>query len=337
QALSALRQQDYTHARDLFQQVVNLNVPGSAVLPRARQELASVSSRLQDQQNFSAAAALQSGGQLAEAQAKFQSLANQNGPFAAQAKARLQQIGQTLAAEAKKKTQSEALQASLAKFRELEGGGQFGAARALIAGISGQGGDSSQLESELNQRETTALQTLTTRYDEAAGAKDTQQLKSLASEFHALSAQGGSAAAEAQHYAAVVIPADLKQIEASEKPAAPAAPAAVAPQVTVLTSGNYQPWRGPVRRDQLLPEYNIDGGLKAVSLAVPAVRGAPPGSVAIVKINIDATGSVTPDHVINDTSGKGPLLIEACRHWKFRPPSVRGKPVRTSVSVEVKF
>ncbi|MGH9450163.1 MAG: protein kinase domain-containing protein, partial [Terriglobia bacterium] len=308
QAQSALRRQDFTRARDLFQQVVNLNAPGSALLPEARQELASLSSRLQEQQDFNAAVTLQNGGQLAQAQAKFQAVVNQNGPLSGQAQARLQQITQTLTAQEKQKAQSQALQANITKFKNLEAQGEYSQARTLLAVIGQQGGSAGALGTELNEREAAALQTLTGQYDQAVAAKDTQQLERLAPEFRALAAEGGSGGSAAGAFASTRIPAALKQIAASEKPAAaPAAPPAPAraPEVSVLTSGNYQPWRGPVRRGQLLPEYNIEGGLTAVSLALPHFQGAPPGSIASIKINIDEAGDVTPDHVINDTSGQG--------------------------------
>lgn len=339
QAQDAIRRHDLSRARDLFQQVVNLDVPGSTLLPKARQQLASLNGQLQQQQDFNAAVALENGGQLAQAEAKFQTIAGAGGPIASQAQTRLTQIEAALAQQQKQKAQTQALEQNVAKFKELEAHGQFSDARALASVIGKQGGNASALEAELVEQQGSAFQTLVTQYDQAASAKDATQLKRLAPEFRSLASQGGSTASAATHYASVAIPTALKQLLASAQPAAPVVrrPAARAPQVTVLTSGNYQPWRGPVHRDQLLPEYNIDGGLKALNLAVPPISGAPPGSVAIMKINIDESGNVTPDHVINDTSGEGPALLQACKSWKFNPPTVRGKPVRTSVSVKVTF
>lgn len=339
QAQGALRRHDLSHARDYFQQVVNLDVPGSLLLPKARQQLADLNSELQQQQDFNAAVTLENGGQLTQAEAKFQSIVTAGGPLSAQAQSRLQQIQGDLTQQEKQKAQGEALQANLAKLKDLEARGRFSEARALANTIGKQGGNLAALESELSQQQGEAFQSLVTQYDQAASAKDIPQLQRLASEFRNFASQGGANASAASNYASEEIPNALKQLTASERAVAPPAPkpAALVPQVAVLTSSDYQPWRGPVRRGQLLPEYNIEGGLKAVNLALPPVEGAPAGSVAIIKINIDEAGNVTPDHVINDTSGQGPALLDACKSWKFRPPTVRGKSVRTSVSVKVTF
>ena len=70
---------------------------------------------------------------------------------------------------------------------------------------------------------------------------------------------------------------------------------------------------------------------------MPPVRGAPSGSFVTVKINIDENGDVSPDHVLLDPSGVGPAVMDAAKKWKFNPPMVKGKTVKTSVAVKVTF
>lgn len=346
QAQRALRRQDYTGARDLFQQVVNLNVPNSTLLPQAQSELTKLDAQVKAQQNFNAAAAMETSGQLVQAQAQFQSIANAGGPLAAQAKTRAAQIGQQISAQQAKQSQAkaQALQSSLGQFKDFENRGDFRQARGLLASIGQEGGNVASLQSELDGLEQQSMEKLTSQFNQAVSAKNAAALRQLAPQFQSLAAQGGSQSSAAGDYALNRIPAALGQIATAQaaaqneqsKPPAPA-PATGAAHVTVLTSGTYRPYNGPIRRDQLLPEYNIDGGLKAVSLSLPAISGAPDGSVVILKINIDENGNVSPDHVINDTSGQGPAVLAASSHWKFQPPQARGKPVKTSVAVEVKF
>lgn len=344
QAQRALRRQDYTGARDLFQQVVNLNVPNSTLLPQAQSELTKLDAQVKAQRDFNAAAAMETSGQLAQAETQFQTIANGGGPLATQAKTRAAQIAQQISAQQAKQTQAkaQALNAGLSQFKDFENRGEFRQARNLLASIGQEGGNASSLQSELDGLEQQSLQKLTGEFNQAVSAKNAAALRQLAPQFQTLASQGGPQSDTSSDYALNRIPAALGQIATAKasaeqpKSAAPA-PAARAAQVTVLTSGTYRQYSGPIRRGQLLPEYNIDGGLKATSLSLPPIAGAPAGSVVILKINIDESGNVTPDHVINDTSGQGPAVLAASAHWKFQPPEARGKPVKTSVAVEVKF
>ena len=86
-----------------------------------------------------------------------------------------------------------------------------------------------------------------------------------------------------------------------------------------------------------MPDYNVDGGLKPVNLAMPPVPGAPIGSFVTLKINIDETGAVSPDIVLLDPSGVSSAVMDAAKRWKFNPPTVRGKPVKTSITAKVAF
>jgi TonB family protein len=343
QAQAALRRQDYSRARDLFEQVVNLNVPGSKLLPQARHQLATLESRLQEQQEFNAAVQLQNSGQLAQAKTQFQVIVQKRGALEGQAQTHLQQIDELIANQQKQKQQAAALEASLQKFKDLEAQKQYGEARAMLVSISQQGGNTGQLENEVNALEQSDFQKLTDRFAQAESSKNASGLQQLAAQFQALARQGGPIAGAARDYATRLIPAAIQQITAAAKPAASVSspPVATAPSrapvVTVVTSGTYRPWQGPLRKGQLLPEYNIDGGLKAISLHMPPVANAPAGSFVTIKVNIDEQGNVTPDHIVQDASGIGAEVLDAAKSWKFQPPRVRGKPVRTSILVKVQF
>jgi TonB family protein len=343
QAQTAFRRQDYSRARDLFEQVVNLNVPGSKLLPQARHQLATLESRLQEQQEFNAAVQLQNSGQLAQAKTQFQVIVQKRGALEGQAQTHLQQIDELIANQQKQKQQAAALEASLQKFKDLEAQKQYGEARAMLVSISQQGGNTGQLENEVNALEQSDFQKLTDRFAQAESSKNASGLQQLAAQFQALARQGGPIAGAARDYATRLIPAAIQQITAAAKPAASVSspPVATAPSrapvVTVVTSGTYRPWQGPLRKGQLLPEYNIDGGLKAISLHMPPVANAPAGSFVTIKVNIDEQGNVTPDHIVQDASGIGAEVLDAAKSWKFQPPRVRGKPVRTSILVKVQF
>ncbi len=343
EAQAALRRHDDARARDFLQQVVSLNVPHSTLLAQARSALARLNAEVQEQQDFNSAVSMENGGQLTQAAAKFQQIAGTGGALAAQARSRVQQIDQQLSAQQKKQVTAQALQGNVGKFKAFETEGQFSQARALLASVRQEGGDSAELSSELDEVEQTKLQKLVDEFTQAQAAKNTTELQALATQFEALASQGGSVASSAREYATRLVPGAISQLAAANrtalvKPAAlVAAPAARAAQVSLVPSGSYRPYNGPIGRNQLLPDYNVDGGLKPVSLSLPPIQGAPAGSLVIIKINIDPNGGVTPDIIVNDTSGVGAAVLSDASHWKFQPPRVRSKPVRTSVSVMVKF
>ena len=99
----------------------------------------------------------------------------------------------------------------------------------------------------------------------------------------------------------------------------------------------YQDLYKLLRKGMVIPDYNVDGGLQSANLAMPPVPGAPPGSMVLIRITIDENGNVTPNQILNDTSGFGSEVQKAARTWKFKPPTAKGKPVNTSISVRVTF
>jgi serpin B len=131
-------------------------------------------------------------------------------------------------------------------------------------------------------------------------------------------------------------PADAK------KPRRPPPPAccnfdAVNRAVTLIPSGDYQPWKGPVQKGQMVSDNNVEGGLRPIDLAMPPVAGAPPRAFVVLSIIIDPNGNVSPSKVLFDGAGMGPEVMAAAKWWKFKPPTVNGTPVSTRTTVRVTF
>ena len=335
-AMAALDQQDYAQARVLFQQVLDLKVPGSALAAKAQTQLDLVKATQESQKEYAAADKAQSSGDLKGALAEFQEIAAKPGAFQAPAQTRVQQINQLLAANQQKQQAEKALQDILKKFQDMESQKRYGDAAALLPAISQMGGNGSQLKNELESAEQSDLQNLTNQFNQAKSNKDVASLQQLKGQFQAMASASGAPASQARDYAENQIPAAITQINEANQPK-PAAPPARATVVTLIVSGTYRPWSRSVQKGMLVPEYNVEGGLKPVSLTVPPLRGAPGGSFVTLKINIDEDGNVSPDIVLLDPSGVGPTVMEAAKRWKFNPPTVRGVPVKTSVAVKVTF
>jgi TonB family protein len=350
QAVAALGQENYARARVLFQQVLDLNVPGSTLATKAQTQLATVTAIQQTKDKFAAAEKAQNGGDLNGALAGFQDIAAKPGPLQAQAQSRVQQINQIVAANQQKQQTEKTLQDNLKKFQDLKSQKKYGDAAALLAAISQTGGDANQLKNDLESAEQSDLQSLTSQFNQAKNKKDIASLQQLKSQFQTLASASGAPASQARDFAENQIPSAITQINqanqpkpqpppppASGAPAAPAAPPTHAPVVTLIVSGTYRPYSRSVQKGMLVPEYTVEGGLKPLNLTMSPERGAPSGSFVTVKINIDENGDVSPDMVLSDPSGMGPTVMDAAKKWKFNPPMVKGKPVKTSVTVKVTF
>jgi serine/threonine protein kinase len=342
-ALAAFGQQDFAQARILFQQVLDLNLPGSTLAAKAQSQLKEVTAALQTKQQFTAAEAAQSSGDLNGALTRFQDIASKPGPFQAQAQTRVQQISQTLSANQQKQQTEKALQDVMKRLHDLESQKKYSDAAALLPSVGQNGGDANQAKNELESDEQAELQNLTGKFNQAKNAKDVATLQQLKGQFQSIASASGAPATQARDYSDNQIPAVIAQINLANQPKPQPAPAppvpapAHNPVVTLIGSGGYRPWTRSVQRGMLVPDYNVQDGLKPIDLSMAPVKGAPSGSFATVKINIDEDGNVTPDIVLFDPGGVGPSVMEAAKKWKFNPPTVKGTPVKTSVAVKVTF
>jgi hypothetical protein len=92
QAMTALKNKQYTQARGLFQQVVSLKVPDSTLASQAQSQLNDLEQTIKAQEEFAAAERAENTNDLKGALAQFQRIADGGGPFAPQAKARIPKL-----------------------------------------------------------------------------------------------------------------------------------------------------------------------------------------------------------------------------------------------------
>ena len=135
-AMSALGKNQYTQARSLFQHVIDLKVPDSALAPKAQAQLVDLDQKLKAQEEFDAAVRATSRNDLDGALAQFSRIAEGGGPFAARAKARIPELLRV-------KTEAAANAALNQKFDaavEAENSNDLSGALDKFKAISGKGG-----------------------------------------------------------------------------------------------------------------------------------------------------------------------------------------------------
>jgi hypothetical protein len=394
-AANAFKKNEDSKARGLFQQVIDLKVPDSSLVPQAQTQLASIDQILQAKAEFDAAAGAQNRGDLQGALKQFQAIAEKPGNYQSEAKARIPKLNAMINDAGAKQEYNAALQ--------TESSGNFQSALDQFKAIVGKGGpfkgDAQAQIQKINDQ--LGAQAAQQQFDAAVKAQNSGDLNGALSQFKALAAKPGPKQSDAQQrvqsitdqitqqqaqqqfnaadqtqkngdlkgaLAQFKVLADKpgpKQVEAqareqqvaqliaaANKPVAPPTPApptpapptptptptaAHNPVVTPLYSGDLRPLTLPYRKGMTVADVNVDGGLKPANLAMAPVQGAPAGSIVMIMIKIDENGSVIPDRVINDTSGFGPQVQEAARAWKFNPPTAKGKPVNTALTVKVTF
>ena len=288
------------------------------------------------QQEFNAAVQLQNSGNLRGALGQFQAIAGKTGPFKGEAQTHVQQINDQLAAaeaqqefDAANRAQSSGdLNGALAQFKSLAGkpGPKQGEAQQRVQAIT------DQMNAAADKQ----------KFDAADRAQSSGDLKGALAQFQALAGKSGSMQAQAQTRAQQVnqLIADANRPKPEPpKPAAPTpAPApARSATVTLIPSGDYQRWNGPVTKGQMLPDNSIEGGLKPINIALPPIPDVPAKAIVIFIISIDPNGNVTPGRKTVDDYGIGPQVMAAAKAWKFNPPMVKGKPVSSTIQVKVAF
>jgi hypothetical protein len=326
QADTALTSNQYALARGLFQLVINLKVPDSTLAPKAQAAVANIDQILKSMPAFNAAERAENTGDLRGALAQFQKLANTQGPLAAQAKARIPQLNDKINNAAAQQEFSSALQ----KERSGDLNGALTQFKVIAEKPGPYARDAQAQVQQINDQLIAAA--ARQQFDAADHAQATGDLKGALAQFKSLADRPGPLRAQAQARAAQL----AGMIADANKPK-PAPPNVRNPVATVILSGDPQPWTRPVQKGMILPDTSVDGGLNPTNLSVAAIPGAPPGSAVTIIINIDETGKVTPGRILKDTSGYGQQVSDAARSWKFRPPTVKDKPIRTSVSVKVTF
>ncbi len=349
------KQGKYEEARDSYLQVIALDLPNSSLRPKAQarsqeitKTLAARQAHAQEQQAFNDAMRLKNDGQLEQAKAGFQEVVNMGGELKAQGQSQIQAIESSLAGQESRKMEQQAFNEGLT----LQAGNQPQEARRKFQEVISRNGElkeKAQAQIQMIDQQLAdegKFQQWVAQFNQARQQNDRQRLQALANEFKTLALGGGPLAAGARDYAENQIPLELKRIEnqqeAQKKPPEQAAipkPASRETAVMVELGGTPRKWTGATRAGQIMSPLYIDGGLTLVSKGLPPDigRGAAPGSFVRIKVNIDEAGSVTPDLVVMDTSGVSQAVMDAVSGWKFSPPKVNGKPVRTTATVKVQF
>lgn len=355
-ATAALSNKQYDQARNLFEQVVTLNISGSKLVPQARDQVRQIDGILseqktaqrqaqeKEQQGFQAATALLKQGKLQEAKKAFQDVAAMNGTLKGEAQSSIQQIDNLLAAQQNSLGQREQQLFDAASASEK--GGQLSDAKSKFAAVvalngklkSAAQGQIQQINQELRQQ--TELKQLVAQFNDARQQNDGQSLKNLLPLFKDLAAAGGPVASQAQQYAETLIPSEISRIEQTKAPKVQpvAAPAAKKISVTLLQPSAPLRWTRKVQPGHLYSQAYIDGGLKLLQHGGLEAITATPGGAATVTLQINEKGQVTGGQVLEDTSGAGQsVLAAALQGWRFSPPTVKQVSVTTTATVKVQF
>ncbi|MFQ5777805.1 MAG: protein kinase [Terriglobia bacterium] len=211
--------------------------------------------------------------------------------------------------------------------------GNFAAARQKLPQISQQGGDPAAITAEIANAERQKLGQLEGQFNRAAQQNDGTALQGLLLEFRKLATSGGPVASQAQDYIDNRIPQERGRIEKASAPP---------PREATITMAAAAPgkWTRPLTAGDLMGANYIDGGLQLTSKSVPTsvVQSAAAGSSIMLLLNIGEDGGVTGGRVVQGDPGVGQALLQAAQQsWRFNPPKVNGKSVKTRTSVTVTF
>ena len=92
---------------------------------------------------------------------------------------------------------------------------------------------------------------------------------------------------------------------------------------------------------QQIPSRGSSSGFQEPRIAEASDIKYPPNSIAngtvVIKASIDDLGRVQDVKVICDVVSLSPAAVEAVKSWKFRPATLAGKPIPSSVSIAVVF
>ncbi len=395
QAEDAMKRNDYSTARGLYQIVLNLQVPNSTLAPKAQAAVDQINQTIKYKTEFDAADKAENSGDLQGALAQFQKIAASPGPFQSQAQDRIPKLNQMINDQAAQQAFNAALQTekngdlngALAQFKAIaaksggfsqdaenhvqqitdklnfdaatraQNAGDLNGALAQFKAIAAKPGPlAPDAENHIQQitdqlaaiAQKQQLEAAKQQFDAADHLQSSGDLKGALAQFKAIADGSGPMKSQAQDRVTQVqaLIAENSKPKPEPKPVAsssPAHPPTSAPSstgknpvVTVLVDPS-EPWTRGVQKGMVLPNSAVDGGLKAVNTSMAAVPGAAPGSTVMIMINIGEDGSVTPGPVIKDAGGLGKQVADAARSWKFNPPTVKDKPVRTSVAVRVTF
>ena len=335
QATAAFNQGRYDEADTQFQQIFNLS--GKRKVDAAKYIQEAIPNRNAEASLFDQAKALaqqtNDPKSLQQAADDLKRVVAYNGPLLTQAQALFAQVTQDV--EKQQKIAGMQAEASAALKQ-----GSYQTARQKADQLRQLGGNPIELLNEIGRQEQARFDQLVGQFSQA---KDTQSLKQLQSDFHALAGSAGpQVAGEANEYADKNIPEALKRLAAPVP--APAAPAVQPRQavVSLLGEGDHQNWTGgPIAAYSMVGQKFLDeGSLRPIKSPIPqeTIQRAAPHTEILLLLDVEPDGSVKPVRIGGpDLSGVGKDILNAANSWQFSAPTFQKKKVKTSVSVKVKF
>ncbi len=347
------QKREYRQAQSIFQQVVDLNVPDSKLLPKARSRIRDIDKAMNEQQLYDAALNDKSAGRSEQARDEFKRVVGMNGDHRAQAESRIgeiekeleQRAAQQKAAEAQKEKQiaAAAIASHQKDVQDLLAQRRYSEALARLPEISQLGGDVSSLRKDIEAAYQGELRDLEGRYTQAKNQRNIEDLKKLADEFGKLAGRGGTLAATAAQ-AESQIRDDIQELQrAKQEP--PREAARPQPAVTVTCAVlpvKREPFNAAVPQMQAQKFLDQDIELSSgpnCGLRPEVVQLARPGASVTLFVQIDENGSVTSARLLDSNV---PAFAQAVQRavekgWRFNPPTCQGKKVKTGVSVKVEF
>ena len=345
---SAFTARKYKQAIPDLQSVVEKNLSGSTLVPKAKDMLGRAEAALRDEEKFDDAVNKFKSNDMDQAEAIFKDLANRNDDYKADAQNYLKQISDQREAATNAEAKKRATEAATNQVKDAVNNHQYAQADSLLAQVQKLGGPTDDLRSSINRGYVSEFSQI--KGEEASHQSDAPGLRVVEGKFKDLAQRAGSPRGDnardegkdlegqAAKLEAKVVPPPPQPVTPQPVTPPPAPVAAPTPVVTLIPSGDFQRWNGPVSKGQMIPDNSIEGGLRPVGkLTIPPIPDAPAKAVVIFIVNIDPNGNVTPGRKTVDDFALGPQVMAAARAWKFNPPTVRGKAVSTTIQVRVTF
>ena len=350
--LEMLRARNFKGAQAVFKSVVDRNLPGSQLVPKAHEELAKLDALVRDEQKYDSAVALFKAGRYDAATPAFNDLISQNSQWKHEAQDYLAKIDKarttamaTKAQEAAQSAKKQALAANIQQFNSLKAGRKYDEARALLNAIGQQGGDAEGLKADLASTASAEFRELQAKRSDANQRKDTQTLSSLKGSFEDLARRDSGDpqwASRARDVAENQIPADLEALTPSPKAAAPpprppAAASSVSSAVVSLMSAGHTTLSSPFDPNKAYSQNFLDEGFALQSKPDLSNVNAPSGTKVMMSLEVDPDGLVAK--MARCISGGTALCqaIASAPGWKFSGPTVNKHRAKAIVGVTLQF
>lgn len=349
----AFGQKKYDEARRDFQQVMALNLPGSALRPQAQDRLKEIQTAIEDQQQqqvFSEAVSLQKSGQLEQARAKFQTIVDQNGSMKAQAQNAIRDIEAEITRRAQQQKTDTDLAAAKNDFDTVLASGKYSDADAAMQRVSSLGGSTSELQKQIQDKLNSELNGLKSQAADAP--TDVSALQSVLGKVNELAGRAGSRGQGARDYAGKLQSQISKLTEQpTPKPTQPTTtttttatnnpppnPEASRPKLQAevsLAPAGHTSLTGPFDSSKSYQQNFLDAGFKFDGKLDLSSVNVPSGTTLTMILNISTEGAVERLYRCASGGQQACQAIAAAPGWKFSSPTVNNHPARAQVMVNV--